>query len=84
LIIPNESERDGYVPNVIFSCGSIIQNEDLIIPYSMSEHTSTYATVNLKELLNELKGTASSSSKTIVSNIDRRANLNYDSEMKVA
>ena len=56
LILPNESERDGYVPNAIYSCGSIIHNDDLIIPYSISEHTSTFATVNLKELLNELKG----------------------------
>ena len=55
LMMPNESEREGYVPNVIYSCGSIIHNEDLIIPYAMSDHSSTYATVNLKELLNVLK-----------------------------
>ncbi|MBK7171969.1 MAG: glycoside hydrolase family 130 protein [Bacteroidales bacterium] len=57
LIVPSETERDGYVPNVIYSCGSIIHNQDLIIPYAMSNHASTYATVNLKELLDELKGT---------------------------
>ncbi len=55
LMVPNESEREGYVPNVIYSCGSIIHNDDLIIPYAMSDHSSTYATVNLKELLNVLK-----------------------------
>lgn len=58
LIMPNESERDGYVPNVLFSCGSIIHNGDLIIPYAMSDYSSTYATVNLRELLNELKNPA--------------------------
>jgi predicted GH43/DUF377 family glycosyl hydrolase len=54
LMKPNESEREGYVPNVIYSCGSIIHNEDLIIPYAMSDHSSTYATVNLRELLDVL------------------------------
>ena len=55
LLIPNSDEREGYVPNVVYSCGSMIHNEDLIIPYAMSDYSSTYASVNLKELLNELK-----------------------------
>ena len=55
LISPNEVEREGYVPNVVYSCGSIIHNDSLIIPYAMSDSSSTYATVNLKELLEELK-----------------------------
>jgi beta-1,2-mannobiose phosphorylase / 1,2-beta-oligomannan phosphorylase len=55
LMMPNEMEREGYVPNVIYSCGSIIHNENLVIPYAMSDYASTYATVNLRELLKELK-----------------------------
>lgn len=55
LMVPNEMEREGYVPNVIYSCGSIIHNDDLIIPYAMSDHSSSYATVNLRELLDILK-----------------------------
>lgn len=55
LIVPNAIEREGYVPNVVYSCGSMIKNEDLIIPYAMSDYASTYATVNIRELLNELK-----------------------------
>jgi predicted GH43/DUF377 family glycosyl hydrolase len=55
LMVPNEQEREGYVPNVIYSCGSIIHNNDLIIPYAMSDHSSSYATVDLKELLVTLK-----------------------------
>jgi beta-1,2-mannobiose phosphorylase / 1,2-beta-oligomannan phosphorylase len=55
LMVPNEVEREGYVPNVIYSCGSIIHNDDLIIPYAMSDHSSSYATVNLRELLDVLK-----------------------------
>ncbi len=57
LLMPNANEREGYVPNVVYSCGSMIHNDDLIIPYAMSDYASTYATVNLKELLNELKKT---------------------------
>ncbi|MCF8368949.1 MAG: glycoside hydrolase family 130 protein [Bacteroidales bacterium] len=55
LLIPNSDEREGYVPNVVYSCGSMVHNEDLILPYAMSDYASTYATVNLRELLNELK-----------------------------
>jgi predicted GH43/DUF377 family glycosyl hydrolase len=55
LLMPNTEEREGYVPNVLYSCGSMVHNEDLIIPYAMSDYASTYATVNLRELLNELK-----------------------------
>ena len=55
LIIPNEKEREGYVPNVIYSCGSIIHNNEIIIPYGMSDYASSFATVPLNELLNELK-----------------------------
>ena len=55
LLVPNTEEREGYVPNVVYSCGSIIHNEELIIPYAKSDYSSTYATVHLKELLDELK-----------------------------
>ena len=55
LLSPNAEEREGYVPNVVYSCGSIIHNGNLIIPYGMSDYSSTYASINLKELLNELK-----------------------------
>ena len=55
LLIPNTEEREGYVPNVVYSCGSMVHNEDLILPYAMSDYSSTYATINLNELLKELK-----------------------------
>jgi len=63
LMVPNEDEREGYVPNVIYSCGSIIHNDDLIIPYAMSDYSSTYATVNLKELLDILKASGTEKGK---------------------
>ena len=55
LLSPNEKEREGYVPNVVYSCGSIIHNDNLILPYAMSDHASTYATVSVTELLEALK-----------------------------
>ncbi|MEO6286553.1 MAG: glycoside hydrolase family 130 protein [Dyadobacter sp.] len=51
LLVPNRKEREGYVPNVVYSCGALIHNESLIIPYAVSDYASTYATVDLKELL---------------------------------
>ena len=63
LMVPNESEREGYVPNVIYSCGSIVHNDDLVIPYAMSDHASTYATVNLRELLDVLKASGDNHKK---------------------
>lgn len=63
LMRPNEAEREGYVPNVIYSCGSIIHNEDVVIPYAMSDHSSSYATVNLQELLLVLKTSGKAAGK---------------------
>jgi len=54
LIFATEEERNGYVPNVLYSCGQIIHNNQLILPYAYSDHESTYATICLDELLNEL------------------------------
>ncbi len=54
LIVPNEAEREGYVPNVVYSCGSIIHNDRLIIPYGKSDTQSTYATISIKELVTRL------------------------------
>jgi predicted GH43/DUF377 family glycosyl hydrolase len=54
LIMPNPDEREGYVPNVVYSCGSIIHNDQLIIPYGLSDHSSTFATVNLEMLLDKI------------------------------
>jgi predicted GH43/DUF377 family glycosyl hydrolase len=54
LLMPNETERDGYVPNVVYSCGAFVHNQSLIIPYATSDYASTYAVVELKELLERL------------------------------
>ncbi|WP_192349513.1 glycoside hydrolase family 130 protein [Algoriphagus sp. Y33] len=50
LLMPLEEERNGYVPNVVYSCGSIIHNNSLILPYAVSDYSSTYAVVAMEEL----------------------------------
>ena len=59
LLIPNPDEREGYVPNVVYSCGSIINNGQLVIPYGLSDYSSSFATVDLKALLDRLKASPS-------------------------
>ncbi len=54
LLNPNENEREGYVPNVVYSCGSMIHGDELIIPYAMSDYVSSFAKVNVNDLLKEL------------------------------
>lgn len=54
LLIPNKDEREGYVPNVLYSCGAIIHNHELIIPYGLSDYCSSFASVNLRDLLDKL------------------------------
>lgn len=55
MIVPNELEREGYVPNVVYSCGAIIHRDHLVIPYAMSDYATTFATVSLAELLSAMK-----------------------------
>ncbi|GAA4787892.1 glycoside hydrolase family 130 protein [Olivibacter ginsenosidimutans] len=55
LLSPNDHEREGYVPNVVYSCGSIIHNGHVVLPYAMSDCASTYATIPVDDLLQELR-----------------------------
>jgi predicted GH43/DUF377 family glycosyl hydrolase len=51
LLSPNESEREGYVPNVVYTCGALLHGRELVIPYAMSDSATKFATVSLDELL---------------------------------
>ena len=51
LIRPSGNEREGYVPNVVYSCGSLLHGRQLVIPYGMSDCAVTFATVSLDDLL---------------------------------
>src|SRR3954447_5772692 len=51
LIEPNAAEREGYVPNVVYSCGGVVHGNELVIPYAMSDYASTFATVPIDDVL---------------------------------
>jgi predicted GH43/DUF377 family glycosyl hydrolase len=55
LLTPQEKERDGYVPNVVYSCGAMLHNDTLIIPYAMSDSATSCASVNMSELVDLLR-----------------------------
>ena len=51
LLSPNEAEREGYVPNVVYTCGALLHGRELVIPYGMSDYATSFATVSLDHLL---------------------------------
>jgi predicted GH43/DUF377 family glycosyl hydrolase len=51
LLKPNENEREGYVPNVVYTCGALLHQGELIIPYGLADHATGFATVPLDEVL---------------------------------
>jgi predicted GH43/DUF377 family glycosyl hydrolase len=55
ILTPDEHERDGYVPNVVYSCGSMIHEDELIIPYAIADQRCSVASVSIPELLSRLK-----------------------------
>jgi predicted GH43/DUF377 family glycosyl hydrolase len=54
LISPNETEREGYVPNVVYSCGAMPHGDLLVVPYAMSDSASTFGTVDIQALLSNM------------------------------
>ena len=55
LLAPEGAEREGYVPNVVYSCGSMVHGRELILPFAVSDLASTIVSVSLDELLATLK-----------------------------
>ena len=55
LIKPDASEREGYVPNVVYSCGSLVHHGQVLIPYAMSDYAATFATLPLDDLLKAMQ-----------------------------
>jgi predicted GH43/DUF377 family glycosyl hydrolase len=51
LLKPNANEREGYVPNALYTCGALIHNGELIIPYGLADHATGFATVPVAEVL---------------------------------
>ena len=55
LLTPTEAERDGYVPNVVYSCGALIHKETLVLPYGCSDSAIRFAFIPMPDLLQRLK-----------------------------
>ena len=54
LLLPNDEEQDGYVPNVVYSCGSIVHDDTLYMPYGIADQFISHATVPVRELLDAM------------------------------
>ena len=56
LIRPEPSEREGYVPNVVYTCGAMWHNGYLILPYAVSDTFSNFATIEIPALMSIMRG----------------------------
>lgn len=54
LLQPNQNEREGYVPNVVYTCGALLHNGELIIPYGLADHATGFATVPVDDVLSAM------------------------------
>ncbi len=54
LVRPEPSERDGYVPNVVYTCGAMRHNDRIILPYAVSDTFSNFATIKISALMQVL------------------------------
>lgn len=55
IIMPLATEREGYVPNVVYTCGGLIHNSELVLPFAVSDSSCGVATINIDELMNAFK-----------------------------
>ncbi len=56
LVRPQPTEREGYVPNVVYTCGAIRHRDQIILPYAVSDTFSTFATIKIAELMKAITG----------------------------
>jgi predicted GH43/DUF377 family glycosyl hydrolase len=54
LLLPDATEREGYVPNVVYSCGGLVHEQQLVLPYGFADAGIGVALVSLPELLSAL------------------------------
>jgi predicted GH43/DUF377 family glycosyl hydrolase len=56
LLQPDTDEREGYVPNVVYSCGALKHGSRIILPYAISDSFSTFGTIDIRRLLDAMSG----------------------------
>ena len=54
LVRPDITEREGYVPNVVYTCGALRHGDRIILPYAVSDTFSNFATIKISALLQAL------------------------------
>ena len=57
LLTPTATQRDGYVPNVVYSCGAFAHDDTLVLPYGVADQSIAIATVSITELVDSLSST---------------------------
>ena len=55
ILVPNEHDRDGYVPNVVYTCGAMVFQNELIIPYASADQRCGIATLDMTKLMARLR-----------------------------
>lgn len=56
LLVPSEDEREGYVPNVVYTCGALVHGPYLFVPYAMSDSSTGMVRMRLDALLERFAG----------------------------
>ncbi|MGK6312611.1 glycoside hydrolase family 130 protein [Neorhizobium sp. DT-125] len=56
LVRPEPSEREGYVPNVVYTCGAMRHNDQIVLPYAVCDTFSNFSTIKISDLLKTLDG----------------------------
>ena len=51
ILVPTDGEREGYVPNVVYSCGAMIHNDELVIPFAIADQRTSVAMISIPEVL---------------------------------
>ena len=57
LLCAEGEEREGYVPNVVYTCGALCLGDQLFIPYARSDYSTGFATVSVSELISAMIST---------------------------
>ena len=58
LLVPSVSERGGYVPNVVYSCGALIRERDILLPFAVGDRTTAFATGSVDSVLSAMDAVA--------------------------
>jgi len=60
IISPHQDQRDGYVPDVVYTCGGFAHDDTLVLPYGIADQTIAIATLSIDQLLGEMRPQESS------------------------